>query len=756
MDGLLDVQCSMLNVQCFPFFYFAFLILLAALLAPVSTGRAEEFGDIVVEPGAMYSGSTFHGYAEMRVTLENRSFSRTHNVTLIFPNRAWNNGNSIDHLSRTVTLTPGARAVVPLLQPPLPANGDGSIRVEVDHREAGTVRAPNGNNHMAGYNRSSQPVVFISRSLDAEAVERVFNANRGGFTATMATGAPDASGSGGYQLKTWMPDTRKYRETNWLELDYATPLAADKIGIYQTMSLPPNGEILLTGVSGTNLILLHMSAGKSVPGAAQLTEFSFTLTREPVKSVRLNFGKTPPYNIAIDAVQLSGPSGSAWAADARASSDNSAQAASYSHSGSQDESTESLRAESPVSAWSENWLAYTPFDAVVLDEADFNSLPSAVLAAIGNYLQAGGNVFIFGRSDPPESWHWAQKNPTDDGLSFQVGLGTCLALPAKNVSTLNPKTVQFLRNTVNNAAHYWQTLPQDSGAANAAFPVVANVKIPVRGITFVMFAFVVIIGPANIILLNRRKRRTWMLWTIPAISFTTTLLVFAYSLLHEGITPDVRITGLTVLDQAGHHATTVGATAFYCPLTPNGGLNFDVETEATPLVPVGYDHSGSAREVDWTQAQQFRRGWVSARVPAYFHLRKSETRRERLQLENHAGHLEAVNGLGAAIKSLWLADAGGKIYQAGNIAAGQTAGLIPSGIPRVSDQLGAGEFLRAIGFATQSTWLNNPERFLRPGAYIAVLEGNPFIENALGPAASPKRTRTTAVVYGLLDSPENQ
>lgn len=229
---------------------FAFLVLLAALLAPVSAGRAEEFGDIVVAPGAIYSGNTFHGYAEMRVALENRSISRTHNVTLVFPNRAWNNGNSIDRLSRTVTLAPGARAIVPLLQPPLPANGDNSIRVEVDNREAGTVRAPNANNHMSRYNRGGPPVVFISRSLDSEAVERIFNANRGGFTAAMATGAPDANSRGGYQTKTWMPDTREYGKTNWLELDYTPPLAADKISIYQTMSLPTDGEILLTGVSG--------------------------------------------------------------------------------------------------------------------------------------------------------------------------------------------------------------------------------------------------------------------------------------------------------------------------------------------------------------------------------------------------------------------------------------------------------------------------------------------------------------------------
>ena len=83
-----------------------------------------------------------------------------------------------------------------------------------------------------------------------------------------------------------------------------------------------------------------------------------------------------------------------------------------------------------------------------------------------------------------------------------------------------------------------------------------------------------------------------MLWTIPAISFVTTLIVFAYSLLREGITPDTRIAGLTFLDQPNHHAATVGVTAFYCPLTPSGGLKFDYETEATPLIQSGYSGSG--------------------------------------------------------------------------------------------------------------------------------------------------------------------
>jgi hypothetical protein len=39
-----------------------------------------------------------------------------------------------------------------------------------------------------------------------------------------------------------------------------------------------------------------------------------------------------------------------------------------------------------------------------------------------------------------------------------------------------------------------------------------------------------------------------------------------------------------------------------------------------------------------------------------------------------------------------------------------------------------------------------------PNSYLVVLDGNPFLENALA-ASSPKRTRSSAVVFGLLEAP---
>jgi hypothetical protein len=727
-----------------------------SLIFSVATSlfAADEFGDVSISAAAMYTGNTFHGYGEIDVTLENRSGAQAHTVSLTFPNNSWNNGNSIGSLTRTVTLEPDTRESVLLLQPPLPANGDSSIRVEVDGHHEGEVHAPNANSHCSNYSgRGGQATVFVSRSLNYDAVEHVFNASHGGFTAAMAIGTPDASGYG-MQSVEWVPDTRQYGQSNWLELDYTTPQVVNHIVIYGTQSLTVPGGIVLIGTGGTNIETIPMTSGRnSSSGSGWTKEFTFSDTVAPVKTVRLEFGTARPYSIAVDAVEVSGATNSQWASDARASSDNSAAAGSYTSGGEQD-ATESLRAESPVAEWSENWLAYSPFDAVVLSDSDLNSMSPAVLTAVGDYLQAGGNVVLPGRKDLPAAWHSYAIKSLKDGVEYSVGFGRCFVLNAEDPGSFSPKTVQALRDTVRDAAHYWRGLPDDVGAANNAMPVVQNLKIPTRGIVIIMIAFIVIIGPVNIVYLTRHRRRTWMLWTIPVISLFTTLVVFAYSLLREGITPDTRIAGLTLIDQVSHHTATIGATAFYCPLTPGGGLHFDYETEATPLVHAGYG-SGASREVDWTQSQHFSHGWISARVPAHFHLRKSGTGRERIQVVNVNGKREIINGLGAPLKSLWFADADMNIYEATDVAAGQKAGLIPS------HQLHFAEDTGANGLLSEISYVANPEalsgiavKYLTPNTYIAVLDGNPFIENALGPASSPKRTKSSAVVFGILEPSE--
>ncbi len=693
--------------------------------------------------------------------LQNRSHGKSHTVTLVYPNKSYGDyGNNISKLSRTVTLAPESTEAVSLLQPPLPSQGDNSIHVEVDDGHEGEIHAPNSNNHCNTYSRGSgmSATVFISRSLDDNAVEHLFHANQGAFTAAMAVGPPDASGPGA-QTTSWMPDSRRYGETNWLELDYPKPQIVDKIFVYQTQSQKLTCKINLIGVEGTNVAVVPRASGKMTPNGSTgwITEFDIAATNGPVKNVRLNFGKAPPYTIAIDAVQISGPSDAQWASDARASSDNSAMASSYSTSPGSGDTVESMRSESAISDWSESWLAYTPFDCIVLAGTDIGSMSPAVLGAIENYLHAGGTIVLFDTADLPAAWHPWQINKLSDGTEYHVGFGRCFTFVSENPAALDRGTSQTLRTAVRDSAAYWQSLPQDNNAAEGALPVHGNLRIPTHGIILIMLAFVVIIGPVNIIFLSRKKRRIWMLWTIPAISFVTTLLVFVYSLLSEGITPDIRISGLTLLDQVSHHAATYGGTAFYCPLTPSKGLQFDYETEATPLVSLGYN-SGSSREVDWSQSQHFERGWVSARIPSYFHLRKAETARERIELSNENGTWQIVNGLGAPIKSLWLADANMNLYEVSNVAAGQKTGLVPSKPTHSLEKTGPDGLKRDLGFSAinADTLTSNVQGYLKPNTYIAVLDGNPFIEDALTSSPNMKHTKISSVVFGILDPSENK
>lgn len=589
-------------------------------LFTISTVHADQdFGDITVSANAIYTGNTFHGYAEVRVLLQNRSHGAAHVVTLVSPDHSWNNGNNISRLSRSTTLAPETSELLTLLQPPLPMDGDGQIRVEVDGRDAGDINAPNPHGHVGGYysggyrGASPPPVILVSRGLD--------------FDAT------------------------------------AVALGTNTV-------VPPG----------------HTSLGGPRAGAP-----------DPI---------------------------------------------------------ENLRAETAVPDWSDNWLAYSPFDAIVVSAEDLNSMPPPVCSALGDYLSAGGNIILAGQPGLPAEWHSWRNVDLYDGMQYQVGLGRCFAFRSKNLSALNASSIQALRNTVRDSALYWRSLPGDANAANSAFPVVKNLKIPTRGIVGVMLAFIIVIGPVNIVVLRQRNRRTWMLWTIPAISLATTLLVFAYSILREGITPDTRIAGLTVLDQTSHHAATVGAAAFYCPLTPGGGLNFEFGTEAMPLVHFGFG-SGSSREVDWTQSQHFQRGWISSRVPAHFHLRKTETRRERIQLINENGGRHIINSLGAPIKSLWMADKDMNLYQANNVDAGQKAGLVKVQLIGGLPVAGPDVLLKDIGF-TASTDSFDGRKYLLPNTYIAVLDGNPFIENALGVTASAKRARSSAIVFGVLDPADTQ
>lgn len=280
--------------------------------------------------------------------------------------------------------------------------------------------------------------------------------------------------------------------------------------------------------------------------------------------------------------------------------------------------------------------------------------------------------------------------------------------------------------------------------------------------------FAVAIGPANLWLLSRYKRRIWLWWDVPAISVLTCMAIFAYSVLSEGWSGHGKTASMTYLDQRTDRATTFGYASYYCPLTPSSGPHFGADTNVTMVGDSQYDpydrRRGSieARYADFTSDQHLTTGWVRARVPAYFPFCKNEDRRERLNISMKGNVPSVVNALGSDIDRLYWADASGKVFVCRDIAAGAEKSLAAStetpNVPPAEeramphDTLGTsfgGDFFPVLDrYQTDRA----PAQWLVPGSYIAYLKKSPFVEASLDGTPSEE---TVAIVYGVCEEQAN-
>ena len=703
-------------------------LLVAIWGCTVPDAFAVEFDDIVITPELTASGTSYHGYVEYRIAIANRSRDKTHDVKLIFPKDSFGfAGNRIREMTRSVVVGPSATVHVSLFQPPVGMYG-----------------------HSLG-------VVLDGRVQD----EKV-------------------------------------------------PLSASRHGTH-------------------NLVQHTSSSWSSSRSGGSGTVFS-----SPVQILMSR---------NVDATNL------------HAHADKLLGTTATSRGGRK--SYETIDLGLPVSAWSTNWLGFSRYDGVVVTGDDIRQMPPAVQSALRRYVECGGALFVLGGLELPESWELRESQRADPladsvGLvNYNIGFGQCIVSTETDTKHLKSEQWGEVVNSWVKTATPWQ-IGRSIEEANHLFPVVLKgLGVPVRGLFLLMLLFAVAIGPLNLIVLSRKKRRIWMLWTVPVISLLTCVAVFAYATFVEGWNRHARTEGVTILDERIHRATTIGWTAFYSSLTPGDGLHFGYETELTLQAynagRSGTPNTGTARTIDWTKSQHLQSGWITARVPAHFMVRKTEVRRERVTVRTEAnGRLRIVNGLGADIRKFWLADRNGTIHAAMDIPAGEEARLIPQNESRLSEpdeislfdgtlmvlfsgetlvelwdpalpeQLNKGNIppllkdemqhagaplshdvvvsvqkqglqweitdrlfkstytiqrkttgassgaiqtypVRATGLRgifSSYEWITNigdlitnPEQYLRPGCYIAVLDAAPFIEEGL---RKVREKQYSSIVYGIL------
>jgi hypothetical protein len=447
-----------------------------------------------------------------------------------------------------------------------------------------------------------------------------------------------------------------------------------------------------------------------------------------------------------------------------------------------------LAYKTPMQEWSANWVAYSSYDGVVITAEELSEAPAAVRSALLSFTECGGSLIIIspgGAWEIPEQWRSRQINSAELELvedteapvetvgpekaneaapkpmtvtltgvapSCYIGFGRVTILDAAKVKSMPPAQWSAIKVGLRGSRPMGKSY-RDIVDINKDFPVIERVGIPVRGLFILMLVFVIVIGPINLLWLARKRRKIWMLWTVPTIALVTCLAVTGFALFGEGVSATSRAESFTILDESSHRASTIGWTAYYAPITPGDGLHFSYDTELTQIRPDAwyYNNRGGNYAIDLSNDQHLESGWVTARVPAFFKLRKSETRRERLTIRHEGGGaISVVNGLGADIRELWLADRDGKVYSASEIRAGAEAKLSPAAI-KLAGLAGNEAALREL-FASND-WPGkmkdvsvNPQNFLAPGCYLAALDASPFVEEGL---KNVKTRKGRALVYGV-------
>ncbi len=408
------------------------------------------------------------------------------------------------------------------------------------------------------------------------------------------------------------------------------------------------------------------------------------------------------------------------------------------------EGFEITRAERDTLEWIPDWLAYSRYAMVMIDSDDWLDATPAVREALGAYARTGGVLLVLGMGvTPAEIPGRATAVPADAGFAA-TGFGYTRVADDSEARDSRAEVLRVMRSAVLARPDSF-----DLSDAERTLRATPERTLPVGGILGLLFLTAIVIGPVNLIVLARVRRRALLFLTTPVLGIGFAGTIFAVGLLHDGVSARVVSRSLTVLDHTQNRATTIAHWGVYAPLPPAGGISIAPDTEVTPIGQASWGEASVSFTLDQGPRQVFGGDFVRSRVPAHLILRRDTTRRERVEITTEGDARFATNGLGVDIDWLLHTSPGGGLYAAENIPAGGRVQLLRytgETPPRVGPVRPPDPSPLAIDrFFTGAAARNVAD--LPANAYVAVLADDPFVDIELRTDRVPARD---AVVIGLL------
>ncbi len=320
-------------------------------------------------------------------------------------------------------------------------------------------------------------------------------------------------------------------------------------------------------------------------------------------------------------------------------------------------------AASPVEQWPAHVREYTGLLSIWISSED--RIRPEVRQALDDFVHLGGTLIVI---VPPEAiWPLADVPESASGHVKKLGFGHVVTL--RPITTQNMAAMHAIIQKLNAEDRSRRNLifPEEKRRQypaldslhtfsffrpeinHIAFPEkILNTpphSIPLFALFLVMAVFAVIIGPLNYWYLQRKGKQLLLIFTTPVISMIFCLFVFLFITLYEGWNSHGAACGFTLLDQTEHRADTFAKVVMDAAFRPSGGFAFSADDL------VSFNGDGKIEVMD-APGQTIASSVMKPRVPLKYTVKRTEPRREQLEIVFSGNTATVTNGLGVEVEGL--------------------------------------------------------------------------------------------------------
>ena len=261
-----------------------------------------------------------------------------------------------------------------------------------------------------------------------------------------------------------------------------------------------------------------------------------------------------------------------------------------------------------------DWRDFSVASAVVVDAKSWTNLTAAALDALKGYVVAGGSLVLLGEGFP--------KNAVTAG---RHGLGEVVWFRA--LAPAAAEATRFAQLVADGARNF--ILAENAGTPRIPCGVASLAAVrreidrtPVRTIVLVLLAFVVIAGPATVVVLAKTNRRIHLLWVFPSVSVLFSAVVVVALVTREGTELRTETFVHTAADAEFAKTVTVEDRVLVAPIALNEAI--DLPGDALVTFDGGDDHVFGETVVVDEGGYHFRSGWTPPLWPVRFRVVRVE------------------------------------------------------------------------------------------------------------------------------------